>query len=111
MEVTTTALKRCDLVKIKGRIDSETATAFSNGIKKVLDQERYHIVLDFSDVDFISSAGLRVLIATQKTCRRFNRGEVVLSSLKPKILSSLDLAGFTSLFKIYDDNVAAIGSF
>ncbi len=111
MEVTTMALKRCDLVKPKGRIDSETATSFSDAIQKVLKQERYHIVLDFSDVDFISSAGLRVLIATQKKCRRFNRGETVLSNLKPKILSSLDLAGFTSLFKIYDDNVTAIGSF
>jgi len=111
MEVTTTTLKRCDLVKAKGRIDSETATAFSDAIQKVLGQERFHIVLDFSNVDFISSAGLRVLIATQKTCRRFNRGEIVLSNLKPKILSSLDLAGFTSLFKIYDDNIAAIGSF
>jgi anti-sigma B factor antagonist len=111
MEVNTVTLKRCDLVKVKGRIDSATSTMFSDAVKKVLDKDRFHIVIDFEEVEFISSAGLRVLIATQKVCRRFNRGEVVLANLKPKILSSLDLAGFTSLFHIYQDTVSAIGSF
>jgi anti-sigma B factor antagonist len=111
MEIITNTLKHCDLVKVKGRIDSQTAPSFSEAIQKILDQDRYHLVVDFEDVDFISSAGLRVLIATQKTCRRFNRGEIILSNVKRKIYTSLDLAGFTSLFKIFEDTVSAIGSF
>jgi anti-sigma B factor antagonist len=64
-----------------------------------------------TDVTFISSAGLRVLVNTQKVCRRYNRGEIVLTNVPANIYSALDLAGFTTLFKIFDDNLTAVGSF
>jgi len=59
----------------------------------------------------MSSAGLRVLVNTQKNCKRFNRGEVVLASVPSNICASLDLAGFVPLFKIFDDVTAAVGYF
>jgi anti-sigma B factor antagonist len=62
-------------------------------------------------LDFISSAGLRVMINTQKSCKRYNRGEVVLAVVPSNIYSALDLAGFTTLFRIYDDVLTAVGNF
>jgi len=64
-----------------------------------------------SGVEFMSSAGLRVLVNSQKNCRRFNRGELVLASVPKNICASLDLAGFVPLFKIFDDVTAAVGYF
>jgi anti-sigma B factor antagonist len=64
-----------------------------------------------SDVDFISSAGLRVLINVQKTCKRWNRGELILVLVPERIHEALDLAGFVPLFKFYDDVVEAVGGF
>jgi anti-sigma B factor antagonist len=64
-----------------------------------------------SELDFLSSAGLRVLINTQKTCKRYNRGELVLVKIPENIYAALDLAGFIPLFKIFDDVLTAIGSF
>jgi anti-sigma B factor antagonist len=64
-----------------------------------------------SGVEFLSSAGLRVLINVQKTCKRWNRGELVLASVPQRIYESLDLAGFMPLFKFFDDVVEAVGSF
>jgi len=58
-----------------------------------------------------TSAGLRVLINTQKTCKRWNRGEVVLAQVPKRIYDALDLAGFVPLFKIFDDVTEAVGSF
>jgi anti-sigma B factor antagonist len=59
----------------------------------------------------MSSAGLRVLINAQKTCRRYNRGEVVLAAIPANIHSALDLAGFIPLFKIFDDTLTGVGNF
>jgi len=111
MEINHTEYKRCDLVKVTGRVDSATAPKLAETLNDITDLGRYRIVLDLSELDFISSAGLRVLISSQKTCKRYNRGEVILANVKPNILSSLDLAGFTPFFKIFDDTVSAVGHF
>mgnify|MGYP000946557765 CR=1 FL=1 len=111
MEINTSQYKHCDVIKVTGRIDSATSPQLAEAIAKINDQGRYKIVIDFSDVSFISSAGLRVLIATLKNCRRYNRGDLLLSSLPENIHSVFDLAGFTSIFKIHDDVLSAVGSF
>ncbi|HMN12294.1 MAG TPA: STAS domain-containing protein [Bellilinea sp.] len=111
MEISHSELKRCDLIKVSGRVDSATAPELKAAIDEVLNNGHYKLVLDMNGVKFISSAGLGVLIATQKVCKRYNRGELVLADLQPNILSSIKLAGFVPLFKIFDDNVSAVGYF
>jgi anti-sigma B factor antagonist len=76
-----------------------------------MEKGRYKIVLDLAQLEFISSAGLRIFVNTQKTCKRYNRGEVILARIPSNIYNSLELVGFTSLFKIYDDVLTAVGSF
>jgi anti-sigma B factor antagonist len=51
------------------------------------------------------------LISAQKNSKRYNRGEVMLASVPENILAVFELAGFTSIFKIFDDVTAAVGSF
>jgi anti-sigma B factor antagonist len=62
-------------------------------------------------VEYISSSGLWVLVNAQKTCKRYNRGEVVLACVPAKIQSALDLAGFIPFFKLFENVVAAVGNF
>jgi len=111
MEVATKQFKRCDMVKASGRIDSNTAPQLEEAFDTITEAERFRIVFDMSDVDFISSAGLRVLINEQKTCKRWNRGELVLASVPERVHDALELAGFVPLFRFSDDVVEAVGSF
>jgi len=111
MEVATKQFKRCDMVKASGRIDSNTAPQLAEAFDTITEAERFRIVFDMSDVDFISSAGLRVLINEQKTCKRWNRGELVLASVPERVHDALELAGFVPLFRFSDDVVEAVGSF
>jgi anti-sigma B factor antagonist len=111
MEVTTKQFKRCDMVKASGRIDSNTAPQLAKAFDRIVEADHFRIVFDMSDVDFISSAGLRVLINVQKTCKRWNRGELVLTSVPERIHEALELAGFVPLFRFSDDVVEAVGSF
>ncbi|MDX9849414.1 MAG: STAS domain-containing protein [Anaerolineaceae bacterium] len=111
MEISTVEYKRCDVVKVTGRIDSASAPQLHEEFNKLMEANHFHIVFNMVDVSFISSAGLRVLISTQKNCKRFNRGELVLANVPENIRAALDLAGFTALFKIFDSEVAAVGNF
>lgn len=109
MEVSTKQYKRCDLVTVSGRIDSATSSTLADALDAITNEGRFRIVLDLKDVDFMSSAGLRVLISTQKTCKP--RGEVVLAVVPERIYEALELAGFIPLFKFYDNILDAVASF
>jgi anti-sigma B factor antagonist len=110
MEVTTSQYRHCDLVKVSGRIDSATSPQLAKALDDITGSGRFKIVLELEEVEFMSSAGLRVLISTQKTCKRYNRGEVVLSSVPKRIYDALELAGFVPLFRFFDNVLDAVGS-
>jgi len=111
MKLISSQFKYCDLVKVEGRIDSNTASQLGDALDNIIKEGRFKIVLDLEQVDFMSSAGLRVLINTQKACKRYNRGEVVLTAVPQNIYSALELAGFTTLFRILSDTLLAVGNF
>ena len=111
MEISTREFKRCDVVAANGRIDSQTAPQLAEAFSAITEAGRFKIVFDLSGVEFMTSAGLRVLIDVQKTCKRWNRGELVLASLTQRIHEALDLAGFTRFFSIYDEVIDAVGAF
>lgn len=111
MEVTTKELRRCDLVVVKGRIDTSTVKTLSDALAEIKDAGRYRIILNMRDVTYISSAGLSELIDTQNTCRHLKRGELILAEVPPRIREVFNLAGLTPLFTMYDTESEAVGSF
>ncbi|MFH1085162.1 MAG: STAS domain-containing protein [Chloroflexota bacterium] len=111
MAVTKTHLKRCDLIALEGRFDSATAPELEQALRAAMDAGTHRIVLDLSKVDYFGSAAIRVLVMAYKECRRWNRGDVRLASLPPRIRYVLDLAGILPLITVFDDAVMAVGSF
>jgi len=111
MEITIQEFKHCDLFKVKGRVDSSTAPEFSKALEKANNNGQFKIAIDMSELEYMSSAGFRALLATQRNCKRYNRGELVLVSVPERIREALELAGFTELFKTFEDSVEAVGSF
>lgn len=110
MEITTKPLRRCDLVIAKGRIDSLTAKQLAEAFAAITNAGRYRIVLNMKEVEYLSSAGVSALIDTQNTCK-FRRGELVLAEATPRTFAVLELAGMTALFKMFDSEIEAVGSF
>jgi anti-sigma B factor antagonist len=93
-----------------GRVDSATAPDLEKALQGLLDTERSRIVLDLQDADYMSSAGLRVLVAMHKATKK-NGGGLCLAQPSARVQEVLDLAGLTPVFVIYPDVVAAVGSF
>ena len=110
MEIGAKQFKHCVLVTAKGRIDSATAPQFAEILEGTTNAGRYKIVVDMGEVEFMSSAGFRALLASQRVCKRYNRGEIVLAAVRDRVKEALELAGFTELFKLYKDPVEAVGS-
>jgi anti-sigma B factor antagonist len=110
MEVTVEPYKRCDVLRISGRIDSETVPVLRQALTNLTDSGRYLLVLDMTEVTFVSSAGWWVLIDTQKTCKKNSRGEVVLANLASRIQSSLELVGMDEYFRSYGNITEAVGN-
>lgn len=111
LEISSQELRRCDLVTVKGRIDSASASQLKEALTAVTEAGRFKIVLNIADVEFMSSAGLRQLLDSLKTCKRWNRGNLILAEVPSKVKEVLDLAGLMALFTIFDTEVEAVGSF
>ena len=111
MEITVQEFKHCDMITLKGRIDSATAPQLTQALEAANNTGKYKLVVNMKDLEYMSSAGFRALLAAQRNSKRYNRGEVVLASVPDRIREALELAGFTELFKTFDDPLLAVGHF
>jgi anti-anti-sigma factor len=85
--------------KPKGRLDAATAAAHEKSIKELLVGEVNSIAIDLSEVDFLSSAGLRVLLTAAKAAQA-KGGKVVLISPNLSVLEVLEVTGFDKFIQI-----------
>jgi anti-sigma B factor antagonist len=111
MEITTQDFKHCEMIKVKGRVDSATAPQLTQALDNAAEGGKFKLVVDMSELEYMSSAGFRALLAAQRNSKKYNRGEVVLVSVPERIREALELAGFTELFKTFDDPLHAVGYF
>ncbi len=111
MDITTTHYNRCSVIKTSGRIDGSNAPDLGKALKEITEFGIFNIAFDMTDVTFMASAGWWILIDTQKTCKKANRGELVLVKVDKAIKDSLNLVGMSSYFKTFEDLTAAVGSF
>ena len=69
MDISHKQLERVDVLKVAGRVDHQTAPDLEKALREVINQGRHNIVVDLSDVSYISSAGLKALQSTAKSAR------------------------------------------
>jgi anti-anti-sigma factor len=97
MEIAQVALGGSLVVAPVGRLDSTTSESLERALSAALDGGTRRMVVDFGDVTYISSVGLRVLLVVAKRLRT-GRGTLVLCSLGDAVRQVFDLAGFLPLF-------------
>jgi anti-anti-sigma factor len=97
------------VVEAAGRIDSSNASELGQALTGVINRGRVHLVLDLAKVDYMSSAGLRELVAALK--RLQGKGDLRLAEPSERVLEVLEIAGLDSIFKIYATPNEAVASF
>jgi anti-sigma B factor antagonist len=110
MNIETRELKHVSVVKITGRVDSATAPDVEKALQDLIEADRHQVVVDLQDTEYMSSAGLRVLVTTLKSAKK-SGGDLKLAQLSGRVKEVLDLAGLTPVFNVYGDVVEAVGAF
>jgi anti-sigma B factor antagonist len=90
------------ILQLKGYLDAHTAPDLENAFQKLVDEDKFKIVVSFKDLSYISSAGLGVFMGFIEDIRK-NGGDIKLASMTPKIFRIFDLLGFPTLYDITDD--------
>ncbi len=95
---------------LEGRIDASVAPDIEQKLLSLISGGSCKLVADLSEVGFISSAGLRTLLAALKEAKR-ERGDLRLAVIQGQVQEVLDMTGFSTIFKIYASAEDATRSF
>ena len=110
MEVIEKRQDGISVVRLLGRLDSNTSPDFEQKLFEVIEDGEKSVIVDFEELDYISSAGLRVLLKAAKELKR-SQGKIVLCSMKDYIKEVFEIAGFVALFPIVPSMGDAIEQF
>ena len=110
MEVNQSQLEGITILALKGRLDSNTSDEFEKRLLGMVQAGEVRFILDFKELDYISSAGLRVLLKTAKELKR-NNGQFSLCSIKDYIREIFEMSGFVSFLPIHTDLEESIKTF
>ena len=110
MEILDKKIGDVNMISLCGRLDASSATDVESKLNSLIDAAQVRLVVSLDKLDYISSSGLRVLLAELKKVRK-QQGDIRLACLKPYVREVFDIAGFTQLFKIFDKEEAAVNSF
>jgi anti-anti-sigma factor len=94
-------------ITIDGRLDADSAPQAEQAVKDLIRAGSHRLVFDFSRMDYISSAGLRVILMTVKELRA-KEGKVVLCGLTPYVKEVFDVSNFASIVPIADSVEAGL---
>jgi anti-anti-sigma factor len=104
MEFSSEKISDVTLLKIQGRVDHNTAKDFENALKPHLDRcisgEQKKIIIDLNGVDFMTSAGLRVLMIAAKTCDK-HKADIAVAALQPGIQEIFKISRFDLVIKTF----------
>ena len=99
--------ERLQTVMFAGRIDKTTSADLERLLVGKFEAGHHLIVLDMSDVEYISSSGLKMLVSMWKRAHDL-KGDLILAGLRPPVREVINLIGFDLVFKIYDSLDEAI---
>jgi anti-sigma B factor antagonist len=110
MEITTEVHSKYTTLRIQGELDALSAVGADEAFAQVIHNKQYNLHLDFSALEYISSAGIGVILSHQDEIYQ-NKGRIVFSGLSPKVLNVFQLLGLNQLFTIVSAESEVEGCF
>ena len=100
---------RVVVVIARGRLDGSSSQAFGERLEKLAAKPEPRLLVDFSGIDFVSSAGLRVVLTVLKRVKAAN-GKLALCSVQGPVREILDITGFTPMLDLHPGRAEAIAA-
>ncbi len=108
--VTADSISNVSVLYLNGSLDAHTSIILEEQIQHEINKESYKIILDFTNLEYISSAGLGVFMVFVEYLRK-NNGDLVFVKVPEKVLNILTLLGFNEIFHIADSIEVALKLF
>ena len=87
------------ILRLDGRLDAASSSILDRKLSQLIGESHHYLALDFTRVDYLSSSGMRVLLAATKKLKSM-KGCLILFSLSPEVAELISLAGFDKIFSI-----------
>jgi anti-sigma B factor antagonist len=110
MDISQREIEGVVCIKLTGRLDADSAPAAEATVKELLQQGKSKLLFDLGELDYISSAGLRVILMTVKALQG-QKGKLLLSSLRPYVREIFDVSSFSSIIPITETVEAGLEQF
>lgn len=94
------------IIYVHGRIDTQTSPEFQTYLEECFENDEKNLVLDFADLSYLSSAGLRAILYAKKKVDELKEGTESLSvvNVSDAVMEVFEMTGFTDLIKIQAKN-------
>jgi anti-sigma B factor antagonist len=110
VEIQTSQVSGVQVVEVSGSVDAGTAERFEENLLPLAQGDNPQVAVDLEAVTYMSSAGLRILLAAQKAARA-QGGEVVLVAMQPNVQEVFSMVGFDALFRLFPTLEQALRAF
>lgn len=110
METTESKINRIVVLGLKGKLDANTSPQLQEKFFASIAGGEKQFAIDCAQLEYINSAGLRVLLLAAKQLRNVS-GKIVLYALKTHVKEVFDLAGFSAVFPLLGSQTEALASF
>lgn len=109
-DIQSTKQSGIEILRLKGFLDAHTAHVLERAIEEKVKDGHNSIIVNFKDLEYISSAGLGVFMVFIEEVRS-RGGDIKLTEMKPKVFTVFDLLGFPMLFDIVPTDQEALTKF
>ncbi len=110
MEITVTVAGEVKVIRIEGKFDTQTSPDVQTQLTQLIDQGATKLVVNFEKLAYISSAGLRVLLAAAKRLKG-NSGKLRICGLNEVVQEVFDISGFTTILTVTKTEPEALEGF
>lgn len=94
------------VIQLAGRLNTATVAEFD---RKFTASGATLVVLDFAELEYVSSAGLRSILSAFKRVKAAG-GDLVVAAAKPAVVEAFDISGFRALIPMHPDRAAAVAA-
>ncbi|TVQ65328.1 MAG: anti-sigma factor antagonist [Balneolaceae bacterium] len=99
-----------EVLELQGELDAHTASRLEETLKELIRSNKGRIIVNFSELEYIASAGLGVFMAYIEDVRSTG-GDIKLTNMNDKVYNVFDLLGFPTLYDIFPDESEAVEKF
>jgi anti-anti-sigma factor len=107
MEIHARKENNITVITVTGRMDADTAPAFEKNLSEFIAQGNHRFIVNLSALEYISSAGLRIILTTAKQLKNKN-GELIFAGLRGTVQEVFKISGFHSIFKVFETEEKAL---